>query len=192
MKSTFLLLVLLALCLQSMAQRDRSASARRNQWSLDAEELYTTHDDFFHGVYVSRKWALSDRVWLGPEVGFTGAPEHTDNGWYLTKLRFLPVAMVADWYPRGGRNGGLFLEAGAGPSFNTYRKLEDPIASSFRVRETGLYARVAAGYAVQLQKQVRLFFSVGMKGYHISTNVWDVNPHGICAGLGAVFLPHHS
>jgi hypothetical protein len=189
MKISFLLVVAGVLPLRLAGQQGRVSSPLRGQWSLYAEELYTTHDDFFHEMRISRMWTISHHVSLGPSVGVAGAPEHTDNGWDLTRLRFLPVALVADWCPLRGRRGNLLLEGGAGPSFNSYRKREDPIAAAFPVRETGLYARLAAACSVRLQDQIRLCFSVGMKGYHISGNVWDVNPHGVFAGIGCSWTP---
>jgi hypothetical protein len=76
----------------------------------------------------------------------------------------------------------------AGISFNTYTNKElETQRDPYTVSERGLYLLTDIGCAFNLHRYFTPIIELGLKGYHMSFNNLDVNPHGIVLTLGLMF-----
>lgn len=56
-----------------------------------------------------------------------------------------------------------------------------------QIHEAGIYLYSGAGFRWAVWPKVALTGELGIKGYHMSFNSLDVNPHGITGRVGVIF-----
>ena len=81
-----------------------------------------------------------------------------------------------------------FAETSIGISFVKYDRATDeqPLITT-RINETGLCVYGGFGLRYAVTKRIAPYIAAGFKGYHMSTNDLDINPHGITFQAGIRF-----
>ncbi len=152
------------------------------------ECMRSTHGNFFYSgsFTVSKMVNKRYEAGLGAEAAFTSI--HHDNGFVLYKLKFFPLyGNVKYHFYKAGRFD-LFTESSLGISFNSYDQASDDAPTiKTRVKEKGVFAYIGGGLRFPISKKINLVTGLGIKGYKMSFNSLDINPHGISAMLGFNF-----
>lgn len=155
---------------------------------IGIQDLYSTHSTNFKGVELGENYHLSPRFSLGLGAEFSWCGYHFDNGWNLTNLRFLPVYADSKLNLTSGKVVTPYLHFSAGLSFANYKKQDafspGPVTA---VSEQGFYMFSGAGASIKIVNHLNAFVDIGFKGYHMSLNALDVNPHGFTSKLGLEF-----
>jgi len=156
--------------------------------TIELQNLNSTHGTNFKGadVVVSYQLSPSFSLGLGTEYSYTGY--HFDNGYNLTKLKFLPVFADSKLELTKGRTITPFLHLSTGVSFaNYYKEDVNTLGTLHHVSESGIYAYSGFGVSYKLGNSISTFIETGFKGFHMSFNALDINPHGLTFRLGFKF-----
>jgi hypothetical protein len=191
MINRILFLILLSSYLQVSAQEN----ARPNDSRLDKsgyfviaglQGLRSTHVTYFTGAHLIAGHSVSRSLQLGLGVEYAYNSFHTDNGWNLYNLSFVPVFINAK-LAIGSTEKMItpFLELSQGISFVNYRK-EDQyrVFKTYHVSEQGYYVYAGLGAYIKITSHIEGIIATGFEGYHMSSNPLEVNPHGIQYNAG--------
>ncbi len=161
---------------------------KKLQFVLEYQDLYTTHRDHFRGGSLTVARQYSNVLRLGVGVEYATNNYHLDNDWNLTHLHFLPVYIDQQLKPRNSKKLYPMLHFSEGLSYITYKKeiIADPGIIEQR-REAGIYFYGGGGLTWKISPRVSLVGEAGFKGFHMSFDEYQVNPHGITYRLGLVF-----
>lgn len=152
------------------------------------QNLYSTHSTNFKGVGLVVSYLLSPVFAVGLGTEYSTCAYHFDNGWNLTNLRFLPVFLDARYDLKKKSFLTPFLHLSTGASFANYTKENiNALGKFYHVSEQGLYLYSGAGISFRLGNYISTFVELGFKGYHMSFNALDVNPHGLTFRFGLEF-----
>lgn len=150
----------------------------------ESDELFTTHATFFNGGSVIFEDPLSSTLYLGLGLEYSHCHFHGDNGWNLYNLNFWPVYIDSKWnFLKTGRMA-FYADLSLGCSFDYYTKENPLTGNSSNIAERGLYFFSGIGYTVKIGKNIRPLIEIGFKGFHMSFNKYDVNPHGLTMRAG--------
>lgn len=152
------------------------------------ESMRSTHGNFFYSgsFCVSRMLNSRYEAGLGAETAFT--PIHHDNGFVLYKLKFFPLYGNLKYHFNKTGRLDFFTESSLGISFNNYEQATDDAPNiKTRVKEKGVFAYIGGGLRFPISKKINFVTGIGVKGYKMSFNSLDINPHGISAMLGFNF-----
>lgn len=142
--------------------------------------LKSTHRNYFNGAAFFIGNNISQKFNIA--VGFEHSKNkfHNDNDWLLYKLRFNSIVFRQQYALLSKGNLKISGDLREGFSFIKYIKEEPLIKKNFRypVKEQGLYLYVGFDSKIKLSKKVAAVIDLGLKGLHVSTNVYEVNPHG--------------
>jgi len=156
--------------------------------TIEVQNLSSTHGTNFKGADLIVSYPLSPSffVGLGTEYSYTGY--HFDNGWNLTNLKFIPVFIDSKLNLTKNKILTPFVHLSTGISFASYT-MEDinALGKFYPVSEKGLYLYSGIGLSLKSSKYFATFIDLGFKGYHMSLNALDVNPHGLTIRLGLEF-----
>lgn len=168
------------------------AAQSSNAVSLNTEYLYSTHGTSFPGATLSLKRNLNKNWALAIGVEYSGTSFHDDNGWNLYQLKFLPITISEYYYWLKTGSWKFFGQLQEGLSLISYDKeFENAPGLRNHMRESGLYGYAGLGTEKMVTKNSSLFVVAGMKGFHLSLNDLDVNPHGIAGKLGYAYYFHN-
>lgn len=147
--------------------------------------LHTTHGTHFKGVNVGLNYLLSNSVSIGAGLEYSSIHLHNDNGWELRRLHFLPVYLEAKILLKQLKKANFYLRPAAGLTVMRYSKVNaDHSDFPHTINEKGLYLNLATGLSFNIYKRIQPLVEVGFKGFKISRNNLDVNPHGLTLRLG--------
>lgn len=166
------------------------------------QDLRSTHANHFIGFSMMAGYNFSPKLSLGIGMEDVFSQRHDDNGWKLSELRLVPV--IADAMYLLGEHKFIvpFVELATGITFLKYYKKIKVDAGSpditetdgpyyfgkpFLVKESGLYTYLGGGAYFRVSKHFMPFVGIGFKGYKMSFNGLDVNPHGINFEVGCKF-----
>lgn len=155
---------------------------------MEVQNLSSTHGTTFNGVdfVVSYPVLHSFSVGLGTEYSHTGY--HFDNGWNLTNLKFVPVFIDSKLDLTKHTILTPFVHLSSGISFASYTKEDiNALGKFYPVSEKGLYLYSGIGLSFRISNYFATFIDLGFKGYHMSFNALDVNPHGLTFRFGLEF-----
>ncbi len=162
--------------------------ARKYTTVIGIQDLHSTHATNFKGVELAENYHLSPKFSLGLGAEYSWCGYHFDNGYNLTDLRFLPVYADSKMNLTTGKAVTPFLHLSAGVSFANYKKQDafspGPIT---HVSEQGFYIYSGGGVSFKISRHLHSYFDLGFKGYHMSLNALDINPHGVTTKLGLEF-----
>lgn len=193
MKPLFLLLLF---WFAVLAQATAFAAPRNEMDSFPQKKLFiipevqvmkSTHKNFFTGANVLVSYMIRPGLAIGGGAEFSYAPKHNDNGYVLYGLKYFPVFADIRFFLW---NKGLirpFLELSPGISFVRYKKEDRPGTPRYRVRERGFYTYGGGCFSFNFRNGTMFYIGIGFKGFHMSTNAYDVNPHGHTFRAGFVF-----
>lgn len=159
------------------------------QLSLQYEQLYSTHSNWFYGFNITQYKNISNHFSVGAGIEYSHAPLHNDNDWVLTKLQFVPLFVDMKYQFHPGKKLIPYLHLAQGISFNSYMKQDYPAQMPYKVKEAGYYAAGRIGLSTKINPVITATVEMGMKAFHISGNDMDVNPHGITGSIGLLFRP---
>ncbi len=154
------------------------------------ESLYSTHGNFFYSQSIKASKFITKKLELGVGIEKAFSPKHHDNGFVIYRLKFVPVYTNIKYNFINGSKWCPFVESSLGVSFNKYKIARDetPTVKS-KVNEVGVFIYTGVGTKYLLSKNISLVSALGFKGYKMSFNVYDINPHGVTylVGLGFKF-----
>lgn len=154
-------------------------------YEVALQELYSTHANFFHGVDAGAGYRFSPKFKLGVGVEYSFNHFHDDNAWRLYKLRFLPIYIDQQISLRQKGNLRPYARLRQGITPTTYIKEETETGRHpYRVIEAGLYLSGCFGATYLLSPRMGIFTESGLKGFQMSFNNLDVNPHGYYLRVG--------
>lgn len=166
------------------------------------QDLKSTHANQFKGFNVMAGYNFTPKLSIGIGVEEVYSPQHDDNGWKLSQLRLIPVILDARYLIGENKFIVPFIEVSTGITFlKYYKKLQIDAGSTditerdgpyyfgipFLVNESGLYTYFGSGAYLRIAKHFMPFIGIGFKGYKMSFNGLDVNPHGINFEIGCKF-----
>lgn len=150
--------------------------------------MYSTHNNFFHGFDAEVGYRFSPRFKMGAGVEFSFTHFHETNNWNLTNLRFLPIFISEqfDLRKKGNLRPFIRLKQGITPTTYLWDDAFDP-GIPHRITEAGLYLSGSFGLTQKITNHVGIIGEVGLKGFQMSFNAYDVNPHGVIFRLGLIY-----
>ena len=152
------------------------------------ESLYSTHGNFFYSGSVTFSKMLSKKIELGAGIERASSPIHHDNGFVLYRLRFLPVHGNIKYHFKNLGKWHPYAESSVGISFNKYQiASDDTPEKTSAVNEKGVFLYAGLGLRYAVFNNFSLVSGVGIKGYKMSFNVDDINPHGVSYLVGVCF-----
>ncbi len=170
-----------------------SNQTRRFTTSVEIQNLFSTHATNFYGIGLTENYRLTHSFSIGLGTEYSWCGSHYDNGWSLTDLRFLAVYLDSKMNLTRGRKLTPFLHLSTGVTFENYKKQEQdpyylpPYGPITPGSEQGLYVYSGGGASLKIGKHLYSYVDIGFKGYHMSLNALDVNPHGFNLKLGLDF-----
>lgn len=179
-KTTFLFLVIL-IPVSLFAQHKRPLL-----FTVDGILLHSTHLNNFPGLSAGVLKSAGKHWQIGGGIEYSWSPAHDDNGWTLTSLRFLPVYGDARWLPLAHHLVDPYFRVSLGFSFNSYMKVDEFGNGPYPVHEGGLFTYGGLGASVHLSDKVSLLAETGAKGFRMSFDNMDVNPHGLTLRAGII------
>ena len=156
--------------------------------TADGILLHSTHKNNFPGVSAGVLTQLNKHWLAGGGAEYSWSPSHDDNGWKLTSLRFAPLYGDFRWYPWAVGIVKPYVRCSVGISFNSYKKVDEFGVGPYQVREFGLFSYGGIGANIALNSRFSLLAEAGLKGFRMSFNNLDVNPHGITYRVGLSFV----
>jgi Outer membrane protein beta-barrel domain len=157
-------------------------------YTVGLANLHSTHGNNFPAARFAIEKKISTPISIGMGIEYSYAPKHLDNDWQLKNLNFLPVYLLEKFTfnPRSSTN--IYLHLAEGISFMQYDKFIPATGmEKEKKQETGFYGYAGLGAQKKLTSRNSMNLELGIKGYKISTNNLDVNPHGINFSLGFTF-----
>ena len=153
------------------------------------ELLRSTHTNYFYAPSLKFNYRFANGLEPGLGLEYATTPVHHDNGFILHRLRFIPVYGNLKYNFNTSKKIKPYAETSVGVSFNHYNIAEDATPHLKRkVREPGFYTYAGLGARYSLAEHLDTFLAVGLKGYKMSTNDLDINPHGLSFTLGFSIL----
>jgi len=153
------------------------------------ELMRSTHSNLFYSPSLKVNHLFSNGLEPGIGVEYSSTPIHHDNGYVLYQVRFLPVYGNLKYNFKTSKKIRPYAETSLGISFNQYNRAEDPTPDvKTKVSEQGFYVYTGFGAKYRISQGINTFLAVGFKGYKMSTNDLDINPHGLSFTLGFTFL----
>ena len=186
MHKTYLLTIIFFLPLFLVAQKAENKKAE--VFITPAyESVYSTHGNFFYSKSIRATKFINKKLELGIGIEKAFSPKHHDNGFVIYRLKFVPVYSHIKYNFVNASKWCPFVESSLGVSFNKYKIASDetPTEKS-KVNEVGVFVYTGVGTKYLLSKNISLVSALGFKGYKMSFNVYDINPHGVTylVGLG--------
>ena len=169
----------------AMFAQNKAVTKQAIMFSTLFENMKSTHGNVFSSgsFVVSKMLNKKFEAGFGIETAFTS--KHHDNGFVLYKLRFIPLFGNVKYHFNKAGKFDFFTESAIGLSFNRYHRARDESPNiKTRVREKGVFAYIGGGLRYPISKQINLVTGIGIKGYKMSFNVLDINPHGISGMIG--------
>lgn len=157
-------------------------------FSAAYEFLRSTHTNFFNGPSLKVTRNLKGRFKPGLGIGYATTALHPDNGYKLYRMKLLPVYANLSYDIYNKSKLEVFAEASAGVTFFNYFRATDeqPDVTTY-IHEEGLYLYGGFGVRYAVSKHFSPFVGTGLKGYKMSFNNLDINPHGITFVAGVRF-----
>lgn len=152
------------------------------------QNLFSTHFTDFSGGNFYAAYEMTPNFCMGMGLESAASKLHFDNGWKLTGLRFHPVFLnfKLDLFKTGKIIP--YLDSSPGISFNKYDKgLPNSPGRTLDISERGLYIYSGAGIYFKVSRYFIPILDAGFKGYHMSFNNLDINPHGFDLKLGILY-----
>ena len=149
------------------------------------EAMRSTHGNLFKSgsFCVSKMMSKRYEAGIGIETAFTS--KHHDNGFVLYKLKFIPLFANLKYHFNKVNKFNFYAESSLGLSINRYHRASDNSPNmKIRIMEKGVFAYLGGGVRYPISKKINLVTGVGIKGYKMSFNVLDINPHGLSGMLG--------
>lgn len=165
--------------------QDKTASRQPLMFTPLFERMRSTHGNYFYtgSFSISKMTNKRFEVGLGLETAFTS--KHHDNGFVLYKLKFIPVFGNLKYHFNKVKKFDFYAESSLGLSFNTYHRASDNSPNiKVRIKEKGIFAYFGSGVRYPISKKINLVTGIGIKGYKMSFNALDINPHGLSGMLG--------
>jgi hypothetical protein len=155
---------------------------------LGIHALKSTHNTYFKGGSIVVNYAVTPAFFLGLGAEYSYCPFHHDNASDLTDLKFVPLFIDTRMMLRKYGNLIPYWRFSTGVTFANYTNKElDLQRSPYIVKEKGLYMLTAFGCSYKISRYFTPFIEFGLKGFHMSLNNLDVNPHGSVLAIGFVF-----
>jgi hypothetical protein len=188
--------VLLLIAQNSHAQKSGSASGgpKSSHFILvpEAHHLRSTHSQTIYGasVMVGYRITPSFSAGIGCEVSRTDSLLTHDR--YTTVLKFTPTPIYAEARFNLIQNSFVtpYLNLAMGMSSITYeRKRFDKSGASIEdknVHQRGFFFKGGAGLLFHISNTVSPSINASFKGFHVSGNPYEVNPHGVVIQVGVV------
>lgn len=152
------------------------------------EGMRSTHGNLFKSGSLSVSKMVNKRYEAGLGIETALTSKHHDNGFVLYKLKFIPVFGNLKYHFNKVNKFDFYVESSLGLSFNRYHRASDNSPNvKVRIKEKGIFAYFGSGVRYPISKKINLVTGVGIKGYKMSFNVLDINPHGISGMLGFNF-----
>ena len=151
--------------------------------------LHTTHYDLFFGGSITASTFLTNRLLIGLGVEYSHAPYHYEYGFKLSQVTFIPVyADIKLFLTSPQKMFSPFIQLDPGISFASYIKHDIITQLTYPVAEPGLYLYGGIGCLFKLNNRISFPFSIGFKGFHMSSNDNVVNPHGVVYRLVGITI----
>ncbi|NTE01252.1 porin family protein [Agrobacterium tumefaciens] len=188
MKSLKFSLILLLTPFLSIAQ-NKMINTSKFTYSPAFELLRSTHNNLFYAPSFKANYLFENGLEPGVGLEYCATPIHHDNGYTLHQLRFIPVYANLKYNFRNSKKIKPYAEASVGISFNKYHIADDNSPNNISVtKEQGLYVYTGFGAKYALNSKISTFLGLGFKGYKMSTNDLDINPHGLSFMVGFTFI----
>jgi hypothetical protein len=156
--------------------------------AADYMQMRATHGDYFRGATVMVGYRYSPHFYYGLGIKYAYNYFHFDNDWYLHHLNFLPIYVFARFNFLKEKLITPYFHTSLGITFAKYEK-EDrfTMGHPYTVREQGLYLNSGFGCAVKPGKHFNFLVEAGFQGFHMSTDQFAVNPHGVNLQIGILW-----
>ncbi len=153
------------------------------------ELLRSTHGNAFYGPSLKVNYLFANGFEPGIGIEYAATPVHHDNGFVLYKVHFLPVYGNLKYNFKTSHKVKPYVETSLGISFNKYDIADEQTPNNTsRTTEEGFFVYGGGGVKYALSNKINIFGGVGLKGYKMSTNDLDINPHGLSFMLGFTFF----
>jgi outer membrane protein W len=150
-------------------------------------DMRSTHQNHFRGASFIVSQVLKNNFSLGLGAEYAHSAFHGDNGYNLYNLTFIPFFIDVKYNFKTERKFKPYVTVEPGMSFAKYKR-ENQNSGNTRVKvtERGLFLYVGTGAKYQINKHFAPLIDFGFKGYKMSFNNLDINPHGIVMRAGVV------
>ncbi len=157
-------------------------------FSPGMHDLFTTHATEFSGESLIAGYHINNFSWIGLGTEISHSKLHDDNGWQLTRLKFRPLFldMKIDFYRY--KRFICYFKSSQGISFNRFDEIKQSTTGNpMPIKENGIYLYTGTGFNYLLSSNLSPDIEAGFKGYHMSFNKLDVNPHGLNLKVGLFY-----
>lgn len=165
--------------------KSETPDAKKYTTFVGLQNLHSTHSTDFKGIELAEHKQLTPRLSLGLGAEYSWCGYHFDNGYNLTDLKFLPVYLDSKMNLTQGKPITPYLHLASGVSFANYSKQDartmGPIS---HVSEEGIFLYSGGGVSFKINHFGSVYIDLGFKGYHMSFDALDINPHGLTMKLG--------
>lgn len=150
-------------------------------------DMRSTHRNHFRGsnLLVSKNISKNYALGIGTEYSYSAL--HGDNGYNLYDVTFVPIFFDIRYTLYSKKKFDWLLTADPGISFGSYRKeYQNNLGLKTKTSQKGLYIFIGTGIQYKISKHISPLLEVGFKGYKMSFNNLDINPHGLTLRTGLI------
>lgn len=164
-----------------------STTVKKLEIIPQSDNLFTTHYTCFFGGTIIVDYNLSTVLKLGVGLEFAHCKIHDDNGYELHNVNYWPIYLDSKLDVFRATNVTIFAHLSTGISFGSYTK-EYPgtLIAPVNISSQGLYLYTGIGYSFKIYHYLQPVMEFGFKGFNLTFNQLDVNPHGLTLRVGFI------
>jgi len=160
----------------------------------EAHHLRSTHSQTIYGASVMVGYRINPSLaaGIGCEISYTDSLFTHDR--HTRVLKFTPIPIYAEARFDLIRNSIVtpYLNLAAGMSFISYeRKRLDNSGSTLddkHICQNGFFFKGGLGLLFHINNSISPSINASFKGFHMSGNPYEINPHGVTIQVGVVVI----
>ena len=165
-------------------------SIPENTYSLSVKyvDMISTHKNRFRGANIMLSEKISNNLKCGVGIEYSYGSYYSDVYFNLHNLSYIPIFFDLTYKIKTTNNLKPFLSIDPGLTFANYNlEIKNELNKKILVRELGFYLYTGIGLKYQIDDHLSAILDFGFKGYKMSFNNLDMNPHGLVIRTGLVF-----
>lgn len=191
----FMLFMVQVSCSQDLDPAGRKHKNSHFIVAVQFQRLRSTHSQTIYGasIFFGRQIHSSLTAGIGCEVSYVERLYTHNKSFNIFYFRPIPIYGEVRFISQRNSRFVPYAHLATGMSSITYHlQRYDPIIGSVQhknVYQYGFFVNVGFGLLFSVTKHIAPSIGVSFKGFHISGNPYEINPHGITLQAGVVWRP---
>ena len=159
-----------------------------HSFSIKYVDMISTHKNRFRGANIMLSEKISNNLNWGVGIEYSYGSSYSDEYFNLHNLSYIPIFFDLTYKIKTTNKLKPFVSVDPGLSFANYNlEMKNELNKKILIRELGFYLYTGVGLKYQIDNRLSTVIDFGFKGYKMSFNNLDMNPHGFVIRAGLVF-----